>query len=91
MTITFSQAVSGFEKHDVSFTDDDGNPETVTSGATAVVALPAPRNVRAVTGKDSVDLTWDAPEDRTVTGCRVERRSSRQGRNIGRVFCERED
>ena len=90
MTITFSQAVSGFEKHDVSFTDD-GNPETVTCGATAVVALPAPSNVRAVTRKDSVNLTWDAPEDRTVTGYRVERRSSGQGRNIGRVFCERED
>ena len=62
----------------VSFTDDEGNEETLTSEPTAVVAAtppPPPDNVRAVAKKSgAVELTWDAPHDATVTGYRIERR-----------------
>ena len=63
----------------VSFTDDAGNDETLTSAATdAVVSAalpPPPDNVRAVTQKSgAVDLTWEAPGDATVTGYRIDRR-----------------
>ena len=65
-------------KVQVSFTDDEGNAETLTSAATAVVAAalpPPPDNVRAVAKKSgAVELTWDAPQDATVTGYRIERR-----------------
>ena len=64
----------------VSFTDDAGNEEALTSEATAAVAAappPPPDNVRAVTQKSSaVKLTWDAPDDATVTGYRIDRRSA---------------
>ena len=64
----------------VTFTDDAGNEETLTSEATAAVAAappPPPDNVRAVTQKSgAVELTWDAPEDATVTGYRIDRRST---------------
>ena len=62
----------------VGFTDDAGNGETLTSEPTAVVAAappPPPDNVRAVAKKSgAVELTWDAPQDATVTGYRIERR-----------------
>ena len=61
----------------VSFTDDAGNEESLTSEATAAVSAappPAPSNLRVVTGKGSVELTWEAPDDATVTGYRIERR-----------------
>ena len=65
-------------KVEVSFTDDAGNEETLTSEPTAVVAAtppPPPDNVRAVAKKSgAVELTWDAPHDATVTGYRIERR-----------------
>ena len=76
----------------VSFTDDEGNSETLTSEPTAVVAAappPPPDNVRAVAKKSgAVELTWDAPQDATVTGYRIERRPtggtpSDQGRSAG--------
>ena len=64
----------------VTFTDDAGNEETLTSEATAAVSAalpPPPDNVRAVTQKSgAVELTWDAPEDATVTGYRIDRRST---------------
>ena len=78
----------------VSFTDDAGNDETLTSAATdAVVSAalpPPPDNVRAVTQKSgAVDLTWEAPGDATVTGYRIDRRRaggdrSDQQRSTGR-------
>ena len=78
----------------VSFTDDAGNDETLTSAATdAVVSAalpPPPDNVRAVTQKSgAVDLTWEAPGDATVTGYRIDRRRaggdrSDQERSAGR-------
>ena len=65
-------------KVEVSFTDDAGNDESLTSEPTTVVAAappPPPDNVRAVSKKSgAVELTWDAPQDATVTGYRIERR-----------------
>ena len=62
----------------VSFIDDAGNGETLTSEPTAVAAAalpPPPDNLRAVTQKSgAVELTWDAPQEATVTGYRIERR-----------------
>ena len=64
----------------VSFTDDAGNAETLTSAATAAVAEaeaesdpaeppPAPRNLTATVNDDgSVTLTWEAPDDDSVSG-----------------------
>ena len=67
----------------VSFTDDAGNEEALTSEATAAVAAalpPPPDNVRAVTQESSaVELTWDAPDDATVTGYRIDRRRAGEG------------
>ena len=64
----------------VSFTDDAGNEESLTSVSTTAVAAappPPPDNVRAVTQESgAVALTWDAPEDATVTGYRIDRRSA---------------
>ena len=64
----------------VSFTDDAGNEESLTSASTTVVAAappPPPDNVRAVTQESgAVELTWEAPQDGTVTGYRIDRRSA---------------
>ena len=69
----------------VSFTDDAGNKESLTSAATDAVAAappPPPDNVRAVTQESgAVELTWEAPQDATVTGYRIER--SRADENRG--------
>ena len=69
----------------VTFTDDGGNNETLTSAPTAVVSAalpPPPDNVRAVTQESgAVELTWEAPQDATVTGYRIER--SRADENRG--------
>ena len=67
----------------VSFTDDAGNPESLTSVATNEVANagpteppPAPENLTAVeNAAGSVTLTWDAPDDDTVTGYQIMRRN----------------
>ena len=65
----------------VSFTDDEGNAETLTSAATAAVAgahptePPAtPKNLSATASHDSVTLTWDDPGDDTITGYVILRR-----------------
>ena len=69
----------------VSFTDDAGNEESLTSASTTAVAAappPPPDNVRAVTqNSGAVELTWEAPQDATVTGYRIER--SRADENRG--------
>ena len=69
----------------VSFTDDAGNEENLTSAATDAVAAvppPPPDNVRAITQESgAVELTWEAPQDATVTGYRIER--SRADENRG--------
>ena len=65
----------------VSFTDDAGNEETLTSAATAVVtaAEPAeppakPRGLSATATHDRVVLTWDDPQDDSITGYVILRR-----------------
>ena len=69
----------------VSFTDDAGNEEALTSEPTDAVSAappPPPDNVRAVTQESgAVELTWEAPQDATVTGYRIER--SRADENRG--------
>ena len=65
----------------VSFTDDGGNNEALTSAATAAVAAaepaepPArPTGLSATATHDSVTLTWDDPGDDSITGYVVLRR-----------------
>ena len=68
----------------VSFTDDAGNPESLTSVATHDVTSagrteppPAPQNLTAVENADgSVTLTWETPDDDSVTGYRILRRNA---------------
>ena len=73
----------------VSFTDDVGNDETLTSTATDEVAAgaptdppAAPRNLRGAANADgTVSLSWDAPDDDTVTGYQILRRRPTEGEN----------
>ena len=62
----------------VSFTDDGGNDETLTSAATDAVAAPEPpakpTGLSATPSHDRVVLTWDDPNDDTITGYVVLRR-----------------
>ena len=65
----------------VSFTDDSGNDEELTSAATdAVVGAqptepPAkPKGLTATASHDSVTLTWDDPGDDSITGYVILRR-----------------
>ena len=65
----------------VSFTDDAGNGETLTSAATDAVSaaepteLPAkPTGLSVTASHDSVTLTWDDPGDDTITGYVILRR-----------------
>ena len=65
----------------VSFTDDAGNSEELTSAATDAVAAaepsepPAkPRGLSATATHDRVTLTWDDPDDDSITGYVILRR-----------------
>ena len=63
----------------MSFTDDAGNPEALTSAATEAVALrdppPAPRKLTATVNPDgSIILSWEAPGDDSITGYQILRR-----------------
>ena len=63
----------------VSFTDDRGYSETVTSAATAAVAAPEPpakpTGLSTVSvSHDAVTLTWDNPQDDSITGYVILRR-----------------
>ena len=69
----------------VSFTDDARNAETLTSSATEAVTSsesenraeppPASRNLTATVNSDgSVTLTWEAPDDDSITGYQILRR-----------------
>ena len=72
----------------VSFTDDAGNDEALTSAATAAVTAPetetqvpgAPRNLRAATGNSGeLAVSWDAPSNdggSEITGYRVQWKES---------------
>ena len=67
----------------VSFTDDADNEETLTSAATAATAAPEPEEPpspptklrAAVNGDGTVTLTWDDPDDDSITGYQVLRRN----------------
>ena len=68
-------------KVEVSFTDDAGNEETLTSAGTAAVAAaepsepPAkPRGLSATATHGQVVLTWDDPGDGSITGYVILRR-----------------
>ena len=68
-------------KVEVSFTDDAGNDESLTSAATEAVAAaepsepPAkPTGLSATATHDSVTLTWNDPGDDSITGYVVLRR-----------------
>ena len=65
----------------VTFTDDAGNDETLTSAATDAVAAaepsepPAkPTGLSATATHDQVVLTWDDPQDDSITGYVILRR-----------------
>ena len=62
----------------VSFSDDADNPESLTSTATAVVAAPEPpampTGLSPSVSQDTVTLSWDAPQDDSVTGYVILRR-----------------
>ena len=63
----------------VSFADDADNRETLTSTATAAVAAPEPLAKptglsAAVISHDTVTITWDDPQDDTITGYVILRR-----------------
>ena len=82
----------------VSFTDDAGNDESLTSEATGAVAAeetqvteppPAPTNLTAVLNADgSVTLSWEAPDDDSVTGYQILRRRPPMGENTLLVYEE---
>ncbi len=80
----------------VSFTDDAGNDETLTSAATSAVAPadpseppPAPTNLTAAVNSDgSATLSWDAPDDDSVTGYQILRRRPPMGENTLEVYVE---
>ena len=82
MTYTLADRDEGkVIKVQVSFTDDAGNEETLTSAATDAVAAaepaepPAkPRGLSATATHDSVTLTWDDPQDDSITGYVILRR-----------------
>ena len=71
----------------VSFADDAGNDESLTSGATAEVAAAAladppgrPLNLTGAANADgTVTLSWDAPNDDSVTGYQILRRKPTEG------------
>ena len=67
-------------KVEVTFNDDTGNDESLTSAATdAVAAEPSeppdkPTGLDATSTHDSVTLTWDDPQDDSITGYVILRR-----------------
>ena len=85
---TLSEADEGQTvKVTVSFADDADNKETLTSTATAAVAAGGPtdppgrpRNLTGAANPDgTVTLSWDAPDDDTVTGYQILRRRPGEG------------
>ena len=78
----------------VSFTDDGGNEESLTSEPTAAVAEaaateppPAAQNLTAaVNGDGHIVLTWEAPSDDSITGYRILRRRPTEGEHTLLVY-----
>ena len=80
-------------KVQVSFTDDAGNNETLTSAATDAVSAaepsepPAkPTGLSATASHDSVTLTWNDPGDDSITGYVILRRVREN--DVGGEFSE---
>ena len=78
----------------VSFTDDAGNAESVTSDPTEAVMpdapVPAaPQNLVATANANgSVTLTWDDPGDESVTGYQVLRHRPDEDEDVPLVYVE---
>ena len=81
----------------VTFTDDAGNAESLTSAATAAVASAGsptspPSKPTDLTGSVNSDghitLSWTAPDDASVTGYQILRRRPRLGENRLLVYVE---
>ena len=78
----------------VSFTDDAGNEESLTSAATGAVAEaeptgppPAPQNLTAVVNGDGqIVLSWEAPGDDSITGYQILRRRPTEGEDTLLVY-----
>ena len=78
----------------MSFTDDAGNYEALTSQATAAVAEaepteppPAPQNLTAVVNGDGhIVLSWEAPGDDSITGYQILRRRPTEGEDTLLVY-----
>ena len=75
----------------VSFTDDGGNREALSSQATGLVVPratpPAPRNLTAVVNGDGhIVLSWDAPDDDSITSYRILRRRPTLGEDTLLVY-----
>ena len=81
----------------LTFTDDAGHSETLTSEGTESVASsepespveppPAPQNLVGTVNSDgSVTLTWDAPDDGSITGYQILRRRPTEGENTLLVY-----
>ena len=79
----------------VSFTDDGGNDESLTSEATATVSVPvvtstpppAPTNLSVTLNEDgSLTLNWTAPSDDSVTGYQILRRRPQMGEDTLLVY-----
>ena len=74
-------------KVEVRFTDDAENEETLTSTATAEVAAATPTdpprrplNLTAAANEEgTVTLSWDAPDDDSITGYQILRRRPTKG------------
>ena len=82
LTYTLVDADEGkAAKVEVTFTDDAGNDESLTSVATDAVAAAEPsepptkpRRLSATASHDSVTLTWEDPGDDSITGYVILRR-----------------
>ena len=76
--VTFVSGTTSYTAQ-VSFTDDAGNDETLTSAATDAVAAPeppaSPTGLSATASYDQVTLSWDDPGDDTITGYVILRRN----------------
>ena len=82
LTYTLADADEGKAiKVEVTFTDDAGNGEALTSAATDAVATAEPseppdkpKGLEATVSNGQVVLTWDDPEDDSITGYVILRR-----------------
>jgi titin len=77
----------------VTFSDDVGNEESLTSGATAAVEPtpappPAPTNLTAVVENGNIVLNWSAPSDESVTSYQALRRRPHEGEETLLVHVE---